>query len=78
MAINISPNRINVQSGNIGRNTTSKQGSSSGEQKIIIPAKADIGVIPTPDTLQTMIRSAVEAVRSGVFWERGTILNLVV
>ena len=78
MVININPNRINVQSGNAGKSAAQRRDSSSGDERIIIPAKADINNIPAPETLQTMIRSALSALRQGTFWDRGTILNLVV
>lgn len=78
MAININPNRINVQSGNVGRGKTDGNNPNAGNARPVIPAKADVNIIPAPESLQTMIRSAVDAMRSNVFWERGTILNLVV
>lgn len=77
MTININHNRINIQSGNSGFSAR-RRDSSSGNERPVIPAKADINNIPAPETLQTMIRSAVESLRSGIFWERGTILNLLV
>ncbi len=78
MVININPNRINIQSGNTGKSTTGRRESASENERIIVPAKADVNNIPAPESLQTMIRSAVESLRKGVFWDRGTILNLVV
>lgn len=78
MTINISPNRINIKSGNAGKSSTGRRESSSNEERIIIPAKADVNNIPAPESLQTMIRSAVDSLRKGVFWDRGTILNLIV
>jgi hypothetical protein len=78
MAININPNRINIQSGNAGKSGTERRESSSNEERIIIPAKADVNNIPAPESLQTLIRSAVDSLRKGVFWDRGTILNLVI
>lgn len=78
MAININPNRINIQSGNAGKSTTRRRESTLSDERIIIPAKADVNNIPAPESLQTMIRSAVDSLRKGVFWDRGTILNLMV
>lgn len=77
MVINISPNRINTQSRTAGKATTrSEPRPDSGN--IIVPSKAHVNNIPAPESLQTMIRSAVSALNKGVFWDRGTILNLVV
>jgi hypothetical protein len=77
MVININPNRINIQSGGTG-NLAADRKEPAVDKRIIIPAKADVNNIPNPESLQTMIRSAVESLRGGVFWDRGTILNLVV
>ncbi|MEK6745699.1 MAG: hypothetical protein AABY33_01525 [Pseudomonadota bacterium] len=78
MVININPNRINIQSGGAGKSSAGRRESASENERIIVPAKADVNNIPAPESLQTMIRSAVDALRKGVFWDRGTILNLVV
>ena len=77
MVININPNRINTQSGTMGK-ATARSESKPGNESIIIPSKAHVNNIPAPESLQTMIRSAVASLNKGVFWERGTILNLVV
>jgi|GEM_PF-2009479 len=80
MAININPNRINVGSGLAGKTAArGQQGQASGTQNArnIIPLRAALNNIPSPETLNTMIRSAVAALRDGTFWDRGTILNLV-
>lgn len=78
MAININPNRINIQSGGAGKSSAGRRESAFNDERIIVPSKADVNNIPAPESLQTMIRSAVDSIRRGVFWDRGTILNLVV
>ena len=79
MTININPNRINIKSGGTGKPTTGRRESShNSDERIIVPAKAEVNNIPAPESLQTMIRSAVDSLRKGIFWDRGTILNLVV
>lgn len=79
MTININPNRINIGSGSTGKPTTGRRESShNNDERIIVPAKADVNNVPAPESLQTMIRSAVDSLRKGIFWDRGTILNLVV
>jgi hypothetical protein len=77
MVININPNHINSQQANAGRPNSGNR-SSVNEERIIVPSKAVVNNIPAPESLQTMIRSAVNSLRNGVFWDRGTILNLVV
>lgn len=75
---NINPNRISISSGNTARPDTGHRKPAFADERIIVPVKADVNNIPAPESLQTMIRSAVDSLRKGVFWDRGTILNLVV
>ncbi len=76
MAINLNPSRVNIQSGNAGKSGVDRRGASP--EKPIIPTRAAENNIPAPETLSTLIRSAITALRSGTFWDRGTIVNLVV
>ena len=74
MAININPNRIHIAAGQAGdqRRRLASQG------KLTTPRKAEVNTIPSPESLRTLISSAVSSLRQGVFWDRGTILNLLV
>ena len=75
MAIELNPNRIN--SGSTGGTPRRRpQGAAQGE--VIVPKRADVTYIPGPESLQTLISSAVESLRRGMAWDRGTILNLLV
>lgn len=78
MAININPNRVNISAGSNGKSLIGQWSAENSEQKVIIPTRATENNIPAPETLATMIRSAISALRSGTFWDRGTILNLSV
>jgi hypothetical protein len=85
MAINVHPNRIQVPSGNSGGNSgrtgrrhSQTTGDNTGQGDVIVPKRADVNYIPGPESLQTFIHSAVEALRLGRTWDRGTILNLLV
>lgn len=49
----------------------------AGERPDAAP-RAEINFIPAAESLATLIRSAVAALRKGVYWDRGSILNLVV
>ncbi len=40
--------------------------------------RAHVNFIPAPESLATLIESAIAALRKGVYWDRGTILNLLV
>jgi hypothetical protein len=79
MVININPNRINVRTGTAGKTPDRR----SGEQDVsnnayTVPKRSDVNHIPAPESLRTLIGSAVAAMRKGVYWDRGTILNLLV
>ncbi len=79
MAIHINPNRINVPSGSAGRaEQRRRQLEGSPDHRYTVPARAHINYIPGPESLATLIASAVEALRQGIRWDRGTIVNLLV
>jgi hypothetical protein len=77
MVININPNRINTGSGGkVAAGRGRPQDNDTSE--IVIPSRAHVNYVPPPESLGTLIRSAVSALRRGIFWDRGTILNLLV
>ena len=76
MVININPNRINVRTGTTG--TSAERRSPQQDSAYVVPKRSEVNYIPAPESLRTLISSAVEAMRRGVYWDRGTILNLVV
>lgn len=78
MVININPNRINTQGAGAGKTADQRRRQNAADNVYVTPKRADINHIPEPETLGTLIRSAVAALRQGVAWDRGTILNLVV
>ena len=78
MTININPNRINVSSGGTDKTSESKRQQDASGNVFVVPKRADLNNIPAPESLMTLIRSAVEALRQGIRWDRGTILNILV
>lgn len=74
MPIEINPNRINTTTGTDARLRERRTTANN----FVVPKRAHINIIPSPESLATMIRSAVNALRSGARWDRGTILNLLV
>ncbi len=76
MTININPNRVSVSSGGTGKTDRRRQ-QTAERGDFIVPKRADVNYIPGPESLQTLISSALEAFRRGVIWDRGTILNLL-
>lgn len=78
MVININPNRINVKTGTSGRAGERKPQHDEQDGLYTAPKRPDVNYIPGPQSLATLINSAVAAVRRGVYWDRGTIINLVV
>ena len=77
MVININPNRINVRTGSTGKAPDRDQ-RQQDVSAYTVPKRSDVNHIPAPESLRTLIRSAVAALRKGVYWDRGTILNLLV
>lgn len=47
-------------------------------KKLEPPRQRGFSSIPNPDVLEKLIAQAVSALRRGVFWDRGSILNLLV
>ena len=41
------------------------------------PRRAQFNYIPSPDALRTLIDRALEALGKGVYWDRGSIINLL-
>jgi hypothetical protein len=78
MTININPNRIGTSSTGIGKSGVGRRQTTASDTPVVKPARANLNVIPEPESLATLIRSAVAALRQGTFWDRGTILNILV
>lgn len=41
------------------------------------PPRPRANFIPTPAELQQLITRAVEALKNGIYWDRGSILNII-
>jgi hypothetical protein len=77
MVIHIPAHRINVASGKAGEQRPSAD--RQAEQGLYVPPRrSQLNFIPAPESLATLINSAVAALRRGVLWDRGTILNILV
>lgn len=77
MVININPNRINVSPGVPGK-TADRRRQQTDNEKMVVPKRAHVNYIPAPESLRTLISNALDALKRGVRWDRGTILNLLV
>lgn len=77
MVIHINPNRINTPAAGIRPQPKRENPRDDGKVKAS-PKRVEENFIPEPESLATMIRSAVAALREGLHWDRGTILNVVV
>lgn len=79
MVIQLDPKRINT--GGLSRKPTARnagqQQTPPEEHEIVVPRRAHVNYIPSPESLSTMVRSAVSALKRGVRWDRGTILNIL-
>ena len=55
-----------------------KKEASVDREKLAPPKTRGLRFIPSDETLQDLIARALEALRAGIFWDRGSILNIVV
>jgi hypothetical protein len=79
MPIEINPNLLNIASSATSKTTERRRPqATSNKSAFRPPSRADLNYIPSVESLFTLINSAVEALRNGVYWDRGTILNVVV
>ncbi|MCH2547647.1 MAG: hypothetical protein MK052_08575 [Alphaproteobacteria bacterium] len=64
----------------VSRVTDPRQRSQTHEKELrdyAPPHRAQRNYIPTPDALKNMIDRALEALSKGVYWDRGSIINIV-
>ncbi len=76
MPIEINPNRINSTGNAAGRRD--RQPAAENQTPAAAPKRAHVNFIPSPESLATMIRGAVAALKRGARWDRGAIVNLLV
>lgn len=78
MSTRIPPSSLPVSSGvNRPRDARSSREKETDLRKYASPTKAHLNYIPSPDALRTMVERALEALSNGVYWQRGSIINLV-
>ncbi|MCE2927940.1 MAG: hypothetical protein LW823_09935 [Rickettsiales bacterium] len=78
MTINVNPNRINTSSAGVKTSIQRRSQQSEREAQVPVPKRAALNIIPAEESLATLIRSALAALRQGTYWDRGTILNVLV
>ncbi len=55
-----------------------KQGTRSYErEELLPPPRPPRNFIPAPDVMQALIDRALAALARGMYWDRGSIINLV-
>ncbi|MDX2072832.1 MAG: hypothetical protein SFX19_00525 [Alphaproteobacteria bacterium] len=74
MVIHIDPRRINTPAS--GRPQVRRERPRDEKLKSA-PKRVEENFIPEPESLATIIRNAVTALREGFHWDRGTILNIL-
>lgn len=74
--INIPSNRINLKAPAKPREHIRPQAKAAAI--LADRPRAHVNFIPSPESLKTMITGAVDALKRGVRWDRGSILNLLV
>lgn len=82
MAIDFNPQGAKPASGSrVAQAAARRANGNAGAERDAFappPARAHINFIPAGESLATLIQGAVAALRKGVYWDRGTILNLLV
>lgn len=78
MVININPNYIRPTTGRPVATQDRNRKAPARDEVPLKPLRVEENFIPAPDSLATIIRNAIAALRQGITWDRGTILNLVV
>lgn len=77
MTIQLDPRRIRPNATGTGR-LPERRAEAPADAPIVKPARAHVNFIPSPESLESLISNALIALRRGMRWERGTILNLLV
>lgn len=54
-----------------------RQATLADEQPPSPKSRAPLDFIPSPESLATLINSAVASLRKGIYWDRGSILNVL-
>lgn len=52
--------------------------SRTDREELLPPTRRGFQVIPTIEVLEKLIDRAVEALKAGIYWDRGSILNVLV
>lgn len=78
MVIQLDPRRVSAPSQSGNRNAQRGPRRAPQEDVYTPPTRAEVNYIPANESLATMVGSAIEAVRRGVYWDRGTIVNILV
>ncbi len=53
------------------------QEAPRGREALMPPERRGFTSIPAPEVLEQLIGRAIEALRAGIFWDLGSILNIV-
>jgi hypothetical protein len=78
MVNNISNNPASISTGFAD---VAKRELAKREAQAVVPVKrlrAEENYVPAPETLSTLVKNAVSALKSGTVFDRGSILNLVI
>lgn len=75
--ISTSPGNITSGAANAARKELAKR-EAQAEQKFSKPARQEENYLPANETIATLVRNALAALKQGTIFDRGSIVNLVV
>lgn len=79
MVVNINPNfggAVPASKRSDSNNTRRRR--AQREDGFEAPPAAHVNIVPAPETLRGLVDRAVSALGKGHYWDRGSILNLLV
>ncbi len=47
-------------------------------EEVAVPERAELNFIPSAESIATFVQHAISALKQGIYWDRGTILNVLV
>lgn len=70
----ISPKPVSVTDKPLGGKTAHKK---NNRERLRSPGRARLNIIPNDSRIEELVTKAINALRKGIYWDRGSIVNIV-